>query len=123
VSTRDDLIDLERGAWEALSTSGEAASKFYADVLATDVLVLLPGGLVVDDRDQVIASMQQADWTSFELTDERVLELSPDSAILAYRVDAQRGGDADADYHALLGSTYVRENGAWKLAVHQQTPL
>ena len=29
----------------------------------------------------------------------------------------------DEPYTALIASTYVREAGAWKLAVHQQTPV
>ena len=52
----DALVDLERAAWRALS-SDDAAATFYGDVLAGEVLVLLPGGLVIDDRDLVIESM------------------------------------------------------------------
>ena len=74
-----ELIDLECAAWEALS-SPAAATEFYADVLADDVLMLFPGGMVIDDRQAVIDSMQGAGWSEFTIDDERVLELSPDSA-------------------------------------------
>lgn len=121
MSLEQELIELERAAWKALCTSGEAATTFYADVLADDVLMLFPGGMVIDDRDRVIESMQGANWTSFEITHERVLPLGDAGAVLAYEATATRdGGD---DYHALLNSTYVREGGAWKLALHQQTPV
>jgi hypothetical protein len=116
----DELIELERSAWQALSTSGEAAAAFYEEVLAEQVLMLLPGGLVIDDRAQVIDSMRGAPWTSFELADERVLDLGDGSAVVAYRATATRG---DQDYAALLNSTYVREGDAWRLALHQQTPI
>jgi hypothetical protein len=116
----DELLDLERRAWTALSTAGAAAA-FYHDVLADTVLMLLPGGTVIDDRDVVIESMGGTPWSSFELSDERVLELSPTSAIVAYRATAVREG---TEYEALFNSTYVRdERGAWRLALHQQTPV
>lgn len=114
------LIDLERAAWRALSSDGDTAAMFYSDVLADEVLMLLPGGLVIDDRDQVIESMRGASWASFDLADERVHDLTPDSAVVAYRATAHRDG---VDYHALFNSTYVREDASWKLAVHQQTPI
>lgn len=116
----DDPLALEHAAWGALSDTGEAAAAFYAEVLANDVLVLLPGGLVIDDRDQVIDSMRGAPWNSFEIEDEQVLHLTDDSAVVAYRATARRDGD---DYTALFNSTYVREDGGWKLVVHQQTPI
>jgi hypothetical protein len=115
------LLQLEREGWEALSTSGEAAGRFYAENLAADVLMLLPGGMVLDDRDRVVESMAGSPWSSFELSDERVLELGEGSAVVAYRATARREGDEP--YTALFNSTYVREDGAWRLAVHQQTPI
>ena len=119
MSTHDELLELERAAWEALSTEG-AAGPFYEKALARDVLVLLPGGMVIDDRQQVVDSMRGAPWDRYEISDERVLELTPDSAVVAYRVEAERG---DTHYRALLNSTFVREDGEWRMALHQQTPL
>ena len=53
--------------------------------------------------------------------DNPAIPLSPDdSALVAYRATARRDGTT---YQALVASTYVREGGAWKLAVHQQTPI
>jgi hypothetical protein len=119
MSTREDLLELEHQAWRALSTDGEAAADHYERRLADEVLVLLPGGLVIDERQQVIDSMRGAPWDDFELTDERVLELGDQTAVMAYRATAKRAG---RDYEALFTSTYVRDDGEWRLAVHQQTP-
>jgi hypothetical protein len=116
----DELIRLEREAWKALTTSGDAAQYFYDHVLANDVLILMPGGLVMDTRDAVVAVMHEADWTDVEASDERVVPLSPDAAVVAYRATAKRWG---SEYTALFNSTYVRESGQWRLKVHQQTPL
>jgi hypothetical protein len=117
--THSELIELEHAAWEALSTEGQAAP-FYASMLAQDVLMLLPGGRVIDDRVDVLESMRDAAWSSYELSDERVIDLGPDSAVVAYKATAHR---PDLDYTALFNSTYVRERAGWKLAVHQQTPV
>ena len=119
MGARDELLDLERRAWEALSTEGGAAP-FYEEVLADDVLLLLPGGMVIDDRRQVVDSVRGAPWASFELSDERVHELSETCAVVAYRGVATRDGN---EYVALFNSTYVRREGGWRLALHQQTPV
>jgi ketosteroid isomerase-like protein len=115
---RQQLMELERSAWQALATEG-AAGPFYDEVLADDVLMFLPGGLVIDDREQVVKSMDGPPWDDFELADERVVPLGPDAAVVAYRATARRDGQ---DYEALFNSTYVRENGRWRLVLHQQTP-
>jgi len=45
-----------------------------------------------------------------------------DSAVLAYRGTAWRGGDEPA-FSALMSSVYVRTDAGWRLASYQQTPL
>jgi len=115
-----EVIEMERSTWRALGTSAEVAAAHWEEVLAEQVLVLLPGPMVIDDRDAVIASAQGEPWSTWELFDERVLELGPDVAVVGYRATATRGG---ATYAALFSSTWVRRDGRWRLAVHQQTPL
>ncbi|MFN8025270.1 MAG: nuclear transport factor 2 family protein [Acidimicrobiia bacterium] len=115
----DELLALETAAWQALTEPG-AATGYYDDTLADDVLMLFPGGMVIDDREAVVASMDGALWSSFEITEPRVLRLGDDAAVFAYRVHAVR---QEQDYDALLNSTYVREAGEWHLALHQQTPV
>ena len=56
MATTDDLIALEHAGWDALATSGDAADH-YAAALARQVLVVLPGGMTIDDRDEVVRSM------------------------------------------------------------------
>lgn len=119
MSTEDDLVALERAGWEALSVGGDEAGSFYDRALAAEVLMLLPGGMVIDDRSAAVDSMRGEPWSSYELSDVRVVELTEDSAVVAYRTHATREG---SEYSALVNSTYVREDGTWRLAVHQQTP-
>lgn len=116
----DDLIALERDGWQALSgAGGESAAQFYGRILDADVVMLLPGGLRLTDRDEILRLMSRAPWDGFELGDPRTLELGPDSAVVLYGVVAERGG---SPYSALISSTYVRRDDGWKLVLHQQTP-
>jgi hypothetical protein len=118
--TDDEVLQLERAGWLALSTSGDAARAFYREHLADDVLMLLPGGTVIDDRAKALDSMSGQPWDGFELADERAIRLSDDSTTVIYRATARRD---DTTYEALMSSTWVRTDEGWRLVVHQQTPL
>src|SRR5262249_8689732 len=86
------LVKLERAGWKALSAGTTEAATFYDEILDSEVLFLLPGGMVLDDRAQVLQSLGGPGWDAFELNDERVLELTPDIAVVAYRATARRAG-------------------------------
>ncbi|GAA3383779.1 nuclear transport factor 2 family protein [Cryptosporangium minutisporangium] len=116
----DEVTTLEEQGWRALASGPAAALEFYERVLDDAVLMLLPGGLALDDRDTILKSMSGQPWASFELSDWRVVRPTPDTAVVAYRADAQR--DGSAPYSALISSVYVRRQDGWKLTVHQQTP-
>jgi hypothetical protein len=116
---RDELIGLEQEGWEALSSSGEAARAFYERVLDRTVVMLLPGGMVLDERAAIIDSMSGQPWSSFELEDVRCLQPTSDTGIVTYGVVAQRRSQ---QYSALMSSLYLRRDDGWKLAFHQQTP-
>ena len=75
---------------------------------------------MIDDRQGVVDSMRGDPWDGFELSDERVLALDSNAAVVAYRATARRSGSV---YTALFSSTYARDRGAWRLVLHQQTPL
>jgi Domain of unknown function (DUF4440) len=116
----DELVDLERQGWEALSSEGNAGREFYASVLREDAVMLFPGGVRLEGREQILQSLGTQPWETFQLEQSRTMWLSRDAATLIYRVKAQRKGNKP--YAALISSTYVNEGG-WKLALHQQTPI
>jgi hypothetical protein len=60
-------------------------------------------------------------WRDLEMEAEGILQPISDVALLTYRASAVRGGEER--YRALVSSAYVKRDGAWKLAFHQQTPL
>jgi hypothetical protein len=118
--SRSELVDLEVRGWQALSDSAEAATEFYERTLDGSVVMLLPGGLRLDDRAAIVASMGGRPWAGFALEDPQVLEVTPDSGLVTYGVSAHREGTPQ--YSALVSSLYVRRADGWKLAFHQQTP-
>lgn len=118
--TQSELLDLEEQGWRALTATPGEAAEFYESVLDVTVVMLLPGGLVLDDRDAVIASMSGRPWASYEMQDLWVFQPTPETGIVAYGVLARREGAAD--YSALVSSHYVRREAGWRLVFHQQTP-
>ena len=115
----DEVIGLERSGWQALSAGADAARAFYAEILDDAVVMLLPGGMLLTDREQILDTMSGAPWSSYELEQPRVLQPAPDAAVVVYGVVAERDGSS---YSALVASLYVRRDARWRLALHQQTP-
>jgi hypothetical protein len=87
-----ELIELEEQGWRALSSTGEAPGEFYQRVLDDTVVMLLPGGMVLDDRAAIVQSMSGQPWSSFELQDPLVIQPTADTAVVTYGVVAQREG-------------------------------
>ena len=114
---RHTLLDLESQGVEAL-TSGRAAA-FYRDCMTENALMVVPGFVV--DKAMFLQSIgSEPAWTSFKIEDPRVVELTPDSAVVLYRARGIRPGQKE--YVAQMSSTYVKRGEVWKLAYHQQTP-
>ena len=118
--TYHELADLEEQGWQALSSTGAAAAEFYRHVLDETASMLLPGGLLLDDREAIITSMSAQPWSSYQLRGLRVFQPTPDTGIVIYEANARREGTSP--YSALVSSLYVRRPDGWKLAMHQQTP-
>ena len=111
------LVDLEQQGWEALSSGRGGA--YYREHLTQDALMVFPFGVM--QREDTIEAMESAPpWVSYEMRDPHLITLTPDSGVLLYGVTAQRAGQQP--YTATVSSTFVRRDGSWKLAFHQQTP-
>jgi hypothetical protein len=115
----NDPIDLEKQGWLALSSGPQAVRAFYERILDHAVAMLLPGGIILDDRQAIIDAMSGQPWSSFELEDVRSFRLSTDAVVVFYGAVAYRG---EQRYSVLMSSAYVQRAGTWKLAFHQQTP-
>lgn len=113
----DHLVDLERRGWNALA-SGQAGP-YYREHLTRDALMAFPFGVLT--REQAIDAMESAPpWSTYEMQDPRVIALTPDSGVVLYRVVAQRA--EQPPYSAMISSAFVRRDGSWQLAFHQQSP-
>jgi hypothetical protein len=113
-----ELIRAEHDGWRALA-SGRGA-EHYRRHLAENAVMAFSFGVL--SQQEAIGAMEAAPpWSNFELIEPRVVELSPDSGIVVYRVNAQRAGEEP--YEAIISSTFVRGDGRWLLAFHQQSPI
>jgi len=113
-----ELEALERRGWEALASPDGAA--FYEDVMADDGLMVFPG-LVLDKRQTIRAMAAERPWTSFDLSDIRVITATSDSAVVTYRAKAIRAGSGP--YDAFMTTVYARRDRRWRVVFHQQTPV
>ncbi len=114
----DRLQALEEAGWQALAR-GEGAA-FYDKMMTEDAIMVVPG--MVLTRDAVLASFKDVPpWATYQLDDEQVIQLSDDTALITYQATARREG-AQTPYTAQMTSVYVFRDGAWRLALHQQTP-
>jgi hypothetical protein len=113
-----ELLEAEWEGWRALA-SGRGGDH-YRQHLTANAVMAFPFGVM--SRQEAIDAMGAATpWSSFDLVDPQVVELSADSGIVVYRVNAQRTGEEP--YAAIVSSTFVRGEGRWLLAFHQQSPV
>jgi hypothetical protein len=109
------LFELEKRLWNA---DGDV----YRETLAGCAVMVFPEPTGVLERSEVIESVAGGErWRRVEFGDERVLEVDDGVVQLVYEALAERSEDGST-YEALVTSTYVREDGDWTLASHQQTP-
>jgi hypothetical protein len=115
----DELIDLEREGWRALS--GPDGADHYDALLTQDALMVFAVGVL--DRAGSLAAIRAADpWRTVELGEFRVIRPTPDLGIVCYHAVASRNGHGP--YRAWITSLYMRSaDTSWRLAFHQQTPI
>lgn len=114
------LLGLESRGWDSLcdGTGGE----FYGGLMADDAVMVLANGMVMD-RKSVVESLDHAPpWSSYAISDERIIRTGSDSATLVYVGTAHRHGQEPA-FVAVMSSVYRREDDGWRLSLYQQTPI
>lgn len=117
--TLAELLSVERRGWDSLCNS--TGSDFYGSIMTDDGLMVLAGGLTLD-RDGVVDSLDSAPpWHHYEISEERVVPLCDDGAVLVYRAAAHR--DGEEPFEATMSSVYVRASEGWRLALYQQSPV
>jgi hypothetical protein len=115
MTLQTDLLAIERRFW-----TGDA--EFYRHNLDDRCLTAFTTAAGVADKDEIADSVGAAKrWRDLEIDFRGLVEPTSDVAILTYQAEATRQNGEP--YSALVSSGYVKRNGAWKLAFHQQTPL
>lgn len=116
----NDLLTLEHEGWDSLCTGN--GGSFYGRTMTRDGIMVLSHGQALG-RDEVIASLAAAPpWESYDIAGAKLITLTSTSAILTYTGSAQRTGDT-IPFRALMSTVYVHEDGRWRIALYQQTPI
>ena len=114
------LMALERQGWDSLchSTGGD----FYGRLMTPDAVMVLVNGTVMS-REAIATSLNDAPpWASYELTDERAVQVGADVAAVVYKASAVREGQSEP-FVALMASVYRVVDGEPRLALYQQTTI
>lgn len=116
----NELLELEHRGWQSLCES--TGADFYGQLMLEDGVMILAHGHTLN-RQQVMESLNDAPpWSRYEISAPRLIQLTGDSAVLAYRGTAWRAGQEPA-FSALMSSVYVNRDARWSLASYQQTPI
>jgi hypothetical protein len=111
--TASQLWGLEKQFWLG-------GADVFQQQLADNSVMVFPG--IVFTKPQTVESLASGSrWTSVSFTDQRLVQLTPDAIALIYRASGSRERQ-EAAYSALVSSVYVRQDGDWRLALHQQSP-
>jgi hypothetical protein len=101
MGTSETLLAVER---ELAAGAGGA----YRRHLRDDARVIVPGQALT--KDATIAAMDESPgWDEFTISDDRVIELGDDAAVLTYQFSGRRG--ESFSYSALMSSVYERGDG------------
>jgi hypothetical protein len=113
------LMDIERKLW-----SNDAV--FYKDNLIEESLLVFPEiGVITRDVavDAILAENAEGRrWAEVQFDEVHSLQLAENVTLLTCRV-AARWEHEESKSLALASSVYIKRDGVWKLAFHQQTPL
>ncbi len=120
-----ELLALERSGWDALCAG--TGPEFYHSLMLDGAVMVLANGSVLA-REEVLSTLSDASprWQTYGLREARLLDCSDTSTTLVYMVNAYKDHDRDHDngtFVAVATSVYVRTHRAWRLALHQQTPV
>jgi hypothetical protein len=116
----DELVAVEETGWRALCAG--RGDEFYGRLMTDDGLMVLAGGQIMS-RDEVVSSLRNAPpWSSYTLTNARILPCGDDAVGLVYVAHAFRDA-TDPPFVSAMASIYTQMDGEWRLALYQQTPV
>jgi hypothetical protein len=115
MTIQDELLGIERGFW----SGGADYYRQNLDDLCVTVFTEMAGTF---KKNEIAGMITETDrWRDLKLDVKGCLEPAPGFGVLTYTVKATRKNNDP--YTAAVTSAYVKRNGAWKMVLHQQTPL
>ena len=113
----------EQELWELEEEFWRGDADFYERTLAQNALMVFPAPIGIMDRAAAVDSIRSVPrWQSVSFGDKHLLSAGQGAVVLAYSVQADRGGD-DSSYAARCSSVYTHGDDGWRLVLHQQAPL
>ncbi len=117
MNLEQQLLTIERSLW-----TNDAG--LYASIFLPDAVIIFPelGRVDLNFALEAIRAEQAAyhHWAEVDLHDVHVLTPAPDVALLQYAATA-RWNYMEQPEHTLCASLYVKRQGRWRVAYHQQT--
>lgn len=111
----DEILAIEKGFWTRVDDP-----RFFEENLADEgISVIEPMGFI--EKRQAVQMTADKPYADVEMHDVVLHQVTPDCVILAYHGQGRRDGD-EAPYHTSIASTYVRQNGRWRLALTAHQP-
>ncbi|MGX5697483.1 nuclear transport factor 2 family protein [Agromyces soli] len=110
------LLHEEHLGWRAILDG--RGGEHYARTMTRDALMIVEGAVLGRD-DMATAFASAPPWDSYELHEPAVIRLGDRAGILVYRATATRG---EHTANLRMSTTYLYQDGGWKVAAHQQTP-
>lgn len=123
MTDKDTILDLETSFWQSMVDKDSALAK---TMIAEECLITGPMGSMKIDPAKYAKMTEDSQWNleHFSFSDVDVIMPSRDVAVIAYKVHQVGAMKGDKmDMHCADSSTWVREGGAWKCALHTETIL
>lgn len=119
MTLEDDLMRVEHGLW-----TNDA--DLYRDSLIEEVMLVFPETGVIS-RDAAVEAIRQENaenrkWADVTFEAVKARHIAADVAALTYKVTARWNYEKSGST-SIASSIYVRRDGGWKLALHQQGQL
>lgn len=119
---RELLPKLERQVWEAVvNKDGTVLAQLFGDDY---VEITLEGKRVL--KSEVVADSPQIDEVdAYSMSDEKVVALGPEAAVLSYHLalEGRCRGEAITPRHRWATSVWTRASGDWRCCLFQQSHL
>jgi hypothetical protein len=120
MNAESELRTLEYDLWDAVKRRDPGR---FEQLLTADFVYLDESG--ISGKDILLGMLPTVTLHAFQMEDVRVTFLSPDIGVVVYCIDedvpAAPGNEAGRRT-AVVSSVWTRHNGAWTLAIHQETP-